>query len=326
MRRTVSPVLLALAATVLSAPLHSQNEATLRSYFEGHSVVVKIDMPADSSGAEVHPDEGRPVDYSRVGNAIKQYGVGVYAGQSVLVTRVKVKKRQISFQLGGGGFGTFSDLLALGLEHADAVPQYEGKTDRERDLEAQLQWEQDPFRRDDLRRELDREREARRRDSAWANEEAASAAADQRADEQAQRARGGSRFTIRYKQPVRADQLTPESVMAVLSEYVDFDGSAGTSSTARTSDALNASDRAFAERGERDGAVDAEFASAGGITSLQKGQTVAQVERLLGPATSARPRQEAGLEIEERSYSAEGHRVTARFVSGVLVDYVIEPE
>ncbi len=316
-------VISTLALTFPTTSLVAQNEAALRQHFEGHSVVVRIDMPADSSGVEVRPEDGRPVDFSNVGRSIKQYGIGLHTGESVLITRIKVKKKQISFQLGGGGFGTFTDYLALNLDHPATAPQVQGKSDYERSLEAKLQWEQDPYRRDELRRELDRERRERSRDNAWSSEMAAQAAADQREDEQELRAHSGSRFTIHYSKNIGPQDLTPTSVMDALAEYVDFDNAGSRSDTARA-DTLSASDRAFAERGEREAGGAGQIHS--GVTSLRNGQTIAQVEKLLGPARSADSIQEGRLEMNERIYSVEGNRVDARFVGGVLVSYQISPE
>ena len=97
------------AAIALAAPAFAQDEAALRSYFEGRRVTVKIDMPGTSDGVDLRADAPRPLDYARYGQRLKIYGPALRAGDTTTVTLVKVKKDSIEFQLGGGGFGTFGD-------------------------------------------------------------------------------------------------------------------------------------------------------------------------------------------------------------------------
>src|SRR5258708_2067208 len=92
-----------------AAPAAAQNEDALRSFFEGKHVTVKIDMPGTSDGIDVRLDTNRAIDYKRYGERLKDYGTAIRAGDSAIVTLVKVKKDLIEFQLSGGGFGTFGD-------------------------------------------------------------------------------------------------------------------------------------------------------------------------------------------------------------------------
>ena len=103
--------------------------------------------------------------------------------------------------------------------------------------------------------------------------------------------------------------MSPQSVIAALGEWVQFPGDHASFNTARNT------------RQARPPA-----SSGGGIVALQKGQTGAQVEVILGPAKTAQSDQQGSMEMMLRIYSVEGQRVDARFVSGVLVDYTISPE
>ena len=85
------------------SPASGQSEAVLRSFFEGREVVLKMDMPGDKSGVDVHPESSRPVDCPKVGGGIRDFGVALYKGDAVMVTLVKVKTKNIEFHLGGGG-------------------------------------------------------------------------------------------------------------------------------------------------------------------------------------------------------------------------------
>jgi hypothetical protein len=70
---------LAIATVILGtflagAPARAQDEAALRSYFEGRRVAVKIDMPGTSEGVDVRVDAPRPLDYKDYGDRLKAYG------------------------------------------------------------------------------------------------------------------------------------------------------------------------------------------------------------------------------------------------------------
>jgi len=70
----------------------------------------------------------------------------------------------------------------------------------------------------------------------------------------------------------------------------------------------------------------AEAAAPAGATTLRKGLLLEEVERLLGPAATATESDDCGLHVMTRTYRKGGQRTTARFVSGVLVEYTITPE
>src|SRR6266849_4102840 len=145
------------AILTLAAPVAAQNEAALKSYFEGNRVTLRLDMPGTSDGVDVQVD-GRGVDYQRYGNDLKRYGTSIHVGESVSVTLVKVKRDLIEFQLGGGGFGTFGD------DTSTSVPmRLVEKSEREKNLEKRVREEDDRSRRRELQRDLDDLRDRRER-------------------------------------------------------------------------------------------------------------------------------------------------------------------
>lgn len=87
-----APILIAFAT-----PAGAQDEAVLRSFFEGKHVTVRMDMPATSDGIDVHVGSERPIDYQQYGDRLKAYGTAIPTGASPIVTRVKVKKDLIEF-------------------------------------------------------------------------------------------------------------------------------------------------------------------------------------------------------------------------------------
>src|SRR5215472_19158376 len=131
MRRTVRAVALGAAATLMMCtPAAAQNEEALRSYFEGHRVSVRLDMPGTQEGVDVHADARQALDLNGYRSNLRKYGVAIHAGQSATVTLVKVKKDLIEFHLDGGGFGAFGDDTSTTVY----MPFVE-KSDREKELE-----------------------------------------------------------------------------------------------------------------------------------------------------------------------------------------------
>jgi hypothetical protein len=285
----------------LAAPAAAQNEDTLRIFFEGRRVTVKIDMPGTSDGIDVRLDATRAIDYKRYGDRLKSCGIAIRAGESAVVTLVKVKKDLIEFQLGGGGFGTFGDdtstsVYIRGIE----------KSNREKELEKRVKEESDSRRRRQLEDELDdlrtrRERENRRIDAERAR-------AEERKKERIaeERLRGGSRFNLRYADAVPSG-LRPDDLMAALADYVDF-SNGGPAEYVDTKPAAEAP--AYKPAG--DGAL------------ARKGMTRADAERAFGkPVIDAVDRREGSVLVTTLVFVSGDQKITADFVEDVLVRYTI---
>jgi len=58
-------VLVPVLLLALAAPAAAQNEAALKSYFEGTRVTLRMDMPGDADGVDVHADARQAVDFGR---------------------------------------------------------------------------------------------------------------------------------------------------------------------------------------------------------------------------------------------------------------------
>ena len=123
----------------------AQNEATLRAFFEGKRVTLKIDMPGTSDGVDVRADARRALDYQRHGERLKTYGTALHNGESATVTLVKVKKDLIEFHLNGGGFGTFFDDTSTSVSL-----HYVEKSSREKEIEKRIDDETEPRRKREL--------------------------------------------------------------------------------------------------------------------------------------------------------------------------------
>lgn len=287
------------AALILLATLpvqtQAQNEAALRRSFEGQSVIVRIDMPATSSGVNVYPGQEMPVDFPDVAEKLKRYGTALRTGDAVMVTKIKAKDDLIEFQLGGGGYGTFGDDIGSAGGSAEEV----GETNAEKALRDSISRSTSVGQKRRMQRDLDELRNARERENSRARADAAQAEEVREANLRGRRVEGGSRFNIRYRNGVPREVLTPDGLRAVLSRYLDFSGPSE-----------------LAEAGPSPGAA----------TTLRKGLTLEEAERILGPASTATESTECALKVATRTYVKAGQRTIARFVSGILVDYTVSPE
>jgi hypothetical protein len=281
--RYALPLLFLLAPTSLEA---AQDEGTLRQQFEGTMVTVLMDMPGTEDGVDVYPGTSAPIDYPKYAQRLKTYGVALHSGQTVIVTKLKVKSDLIEFQLGGGGFGTMFDDTRTTVT---ATPT--AKSNREKDLEKEVRSETDRDRKRRLQEELDdlkrdREREDRR------NEASVAAASEQRRENiRRQRSEGGSRFNLRYRGGVPPSALSPAAVREALAKYVEFPGDASA----------------------KPGAAPA--------TGIRLGMLLPEVEALLGPAVTAEERMEGTLHVSVRTYARPGGRITAELVEGVVIRF-----
>lgn len=290
----------ALALTLLPLAAVAQDEAALRAALEGRTVTVKVDMPATSRGIDFFPERSMPVDWREIAERIKDNGTAVRIGDRIMITKVVVKKdSHIEFQLGGGGYGTFGDWAS---QSSSVSSVDEGETKAERALRDSIRKAPGPTKRKQFERELNNLRSERQRENARARAEAAQANEAREANLRARRAESGSRFNIRYESSIPADVLTPDGVMRTLAQYVDFGPNAPP-------------------------AVAGPAATMGGsaLASLRKGMSVREVEALLGPADTASESKEGSLTLVKRSYTKDGMKVSASFVSGVLIDFTITP-
>ena len=281
----------ALMLTALAAPASAQNEAALKSHFEGRRVTLRIDMPGAASGVNIRTEPGEAFDAKDYRNDLKRYGTAIYAGDTAVVTEIKVKKDLIEFQIGGGGFGTVGDdtSTSSGIQMLD-------KSEREKRLEREIKNETDRDRKRGLQRDLDDLRDRRERENRRLRAESERIEEAKRQRIADQRLRGGSRFNLRYKDRVPSD-ITPDAVTAALVEYVDFRSGAA-------ADSRNTPQPAD-------------------VSQLRKGMLRSEVERVLGAPAQKSDKREGGLVTTTLVFEVDEQTVTASFVEDVLVRYTI---
>lgn len=281
--------------TCLTRIAWGQNEAALRAAFEGKTVTVKIEMPGTSRGVDIYPMNATPLDVRELANRLKEYGTALKPGQQVMVTKVVIKgNSHIEFQLGGGGYGTFGDDLGAKVYAPD-----QGETKAEKALKDSIKASGCcPTKRKQFEKELSSLRSERERENATAEAEAQLANQAREANLRLKRMESGSRFNIRYREGLTSAAIAPDGVRKALAEYVDFPGTAPAPVTP----------------------------SAGGFAALKKGQSIQDVEAILGPAATAGEQKEGSLTVLKRTYKKDGMLVTARFVNDVMIDFAITPQ
>jgi hypothetical protein len=292
------PRALFAAVVVVSASVSAaaQDESVMRDFFEGKSIVVKMDMPATQQGIDIFPDARQAVDLKQYSQRVKSFGIAIKKGESVMITKVHVKDKLIEFQLGGGGYGTFGD--DTGSVYTPSVP----KSQREKDLEKWIKTEDDPSRKARMQRELDALRTERERQDAANKAASASATEAKKARIANDRLHSGSRFNIRYNEGLPVG-MAPDGVMRALSDYVDF---------------TFAGDQRMAAPPQMNAQP-----SATPVTGLQKGMSLADAERLLGKADKTSTKTEGSLKIVTATFTRGDQVISADFIEGILVKYSI---
>jgi hypothetical protein len=277
----------AALVAAIAAPAAAQDEQALRAFFEGRRVTLKIDMPGTSDGVDVHVDAARAIDYREYGDRLKEHGAAVRSGDAAVVTLVKLKKDLIEFQIGGGGFGTFSDDTSTSVNIKDVE-----KSSREKDLDTLIKDESDSRRKRELERERDGLRNRRERENRRIAAERVRAEELKRERIAYQRLKGGSRFNVRYPGSVPPG-IRPEDVMAALADYIDF-GMAGAAPSRTLNDA-----------------------------AIRKGMLRSEMERAYGVPAETATRREGSLTVVTLVFVNGDERITTEFVEDVLVRYSI---
>ncbi len=289
-------LLAAIGLLSATSQVAAQSEESLRRFFEGKSVVVKIEMPGTDDGIDVYPGTSQPVDFPRVARRLKEYGTAIRRGEDILVTKIRVKKDLIEFQLGGGGYGTFGDETGSYVSTSSA-----GKSTREKNLEKELPGITDPAAKKKAQEELDALRKDRARTDAANRAAVAQAQQMKDANVRSRRIEGGSRFNLRFKPAVPDEAMTPDGVMRALAEYVDFSS-------------------VLASKTERPG-LHGEGAAGG--AGLRKGMLVEEVDALLGRPESIATRAEGTLKVSSSVYLSRDRRFDVEFVEGVLIRFTV---
>ena len=265
----------------------AQSEAALREYFEGKTVVVRLDLPASKAGVDIYPEAVTPLNYPDYGKRLKQFGIAIRRNEPVTIANVRVNPKSIEFQVGEG------DISAGGNGGSPDVYVAADKSSRERKLERDVETETDPERKEKMQRELDDLRQQRSREDARLRAALAQMSALKQESDR-QRGNAASRFNLVFPNGVPSRALNPEYVMSALKQWVDFDE----------------------ERSQP--AASVEITPAAG---LHKGMTEAELQRIFGDPVKREPGNMDDLRVEVLTFRKDGTTLEATMVEGVLVRF-----
>jgi hypothetical protein len=276
--------------TTCAASVAAQDEAALKSYFEGRRITLRMDMPGSADGVDIQVNPPKNINYKKYRENVKRYGIAIKYGDSSRVTLVKVKGSLIEFQIGGGGFGTFSD----DTNTSSNIPLLE-QTEREKTLEQRVKDETDKHRKRALQRELDGLRDRRERENRLLRAESDRIEETKRERIAEKRLQGGSRFNLHWSPKVPAT-IKPDDIEKALVEYVDFHNGPDSQDTRWTADELSL---------------------------VRKGMPREDVEIAFGQPVERSVKREGGVDVTTLVFDVGNERLTASFVEDVLVRYTI---
>jgi hypothetical protein len=298
--------LTALGLVAFAVPAQAQTEWDLRQAFEGQFVVIKMDMPATQRGVDLYPGRQPTVDFREYSARLREFGVALRVGDRIMVTTVRIKKKNIEFQLGGGGYGVFGD--DTGYVY---VPT-ENKSQREKNLEHDIKDERDPDRRRRMQRELDDLRRDRERENSRRQSESRDLTERKQSDIASKRLDAGSRFNLWFDEYTLASRApTPREVRAMLSQFLDFGpGSGPGSAPLESRRELPPPPPPPPARGDLSR-----------VSDLRRGMALEEVHDMLGTPTRNRAGKEGQLTTLTEWYD-DGDRVTeVVFVGNVIVRF-----
>jgi hypothetical protein len=300
-----------VALFLAASPMRAQNGAdSVKTYFTGKQVALKIDMPGTQKGVDLKFNQSPPMNWKDYSSRVKQFGAALRKGDTARVTSIVVKGDMIEFQLDGGGFGTFGDDT-----QTTVAPKQVEKSDYEKQLEQQISQTDDADKKAQLQRNLDRER-ARRRREQQANDRAAQIASQLKAEQVAtSRAQGGSRFNLRWKGSIPQDQLNPDNIMKLLADYVDFGSLQQASEPAPT---------AAANAAVAPAAAPAPAADSSPTAQLKRGMSMEDVTKLLGQGRQLSESTSGdNLKTQVFEYLPGDRRVEITYVDRLVVRFSI---
>jgi hypothetical protein len=292
---------LILAAVTASHAAAQPKEAAaaLEKALLGREVRARVDMPAASAGIDLYLQKEPEYDAAVLAERISSYGVAIRQGQTTLITKVKVNKKNIELQLGGGGWGTFADDNGL------VVAKLDEPSPRQKELERERKRTTDPKRKKDIDRELNELRESLRRQHEEAFRHARAITALNQKEIARKRLDAGSRFNIWYADK-RLEQWAPtaEELMYSLADYLELvPVSAGAPRVASSSPAVS--------NGGGGGATAA---------NVRRGMTPAQVYDALGFPTRRKVSPQGELDGSVETWETRTQVIEVTFVGGVAVN------
>jgi hypothetical protein len=279
--------------------LWGQSEEALRAYFEGKHVQSRVDLPGTHLGLDIHYRKQPPADLKALQRRLNEWGPAIRPGADILVTAVRVKGKNIEFQLGGGGLHESSS-----VDYPTNVP----RSRREEELDRDVRKETDPRRKDALKRDLDRLRSRREQEERRLRAEKARLEEMKKFELREKAYRYGSRINLWFeKEYLKESVPTPEQLISMLEEWVDF------------------SPMNRRPAGRRPGAVAPQQpqqpppSRSGSATSLRRGMEADEVHRLLGDPERYKESKQGTVLSRTEAFEMAAETIEVDYVEGLVV-------
>jgi hypothetical protein len=207
---------LALCASVIAQ--QDSGEQRIKKALEGREVLVKMDLPAVETGITMTFDDAKvSYDEAAYKKLIREYGPAISSGTRARITEVRVSGRGIEIDLNGGGSPERDWFVgSVRLESPAPLP----RSNREMDLERQMQTESNAITLNSLRNELDSERAGRAAQDAQ-NQEAYQRVSRLRSEYiEANRKNWGSKIIVVIRS--RKSDVKMRDMVKSLAKYIEF--------------------------------------------------------------------------------------------------------
>jgi hypothetical protein len=218
MRRYVflTTITLALCASVIAQ--QDSGEQLIKKALEGREVLVKMDLPAVETGITMTFDDAKvSYDEAAYKKLIREYGPAISSGTRARITEVRVSGRGIEIDLNGGGSPERDWFVGnVRLEAPVPLP----RSDREIQLERQIQSETNPSIISSMRNDLDSLRAARINQDAQNQQEFQRLSRLRRDYIDANRKNWGSKIIVVVRS--RKSDVKMRDMVQSLAKYIEF--------------------------------------------------------------------------------------------------------
>jgi len=159
MRKSIYLAVAVVALCAVAVIGQDDSEMRIRKALEGRQMLVKMDLPAVDAGVPmIFNNANVGYDEANYKKLLKQYGAAITKGNRVRITGVRISNQGIEIDLDGGG-SPGRDWLVGSIKLVEPTPL--AKSDREMELEHQLQGETSSSAQAYLRTEIEYEQQSR---------------------------------------------------------------------------------------------------------------------------------------------------------------------
>lgn len=195
----------------------SQDLNSIQKELEDQVISLKIDMPASDVGIDLLANSEVPLDEKVYTSRIREYGVSVFKGDTITITKVEQKNQSIIIYLGIGGYHHNEHLMPT-----DVKPILE-ISEKEHSLKKEITEEIDKSKLAKLNRDLNKLKRLRRFEQERINTSAAESKKIRAEKEYIKIKESGSRIYINFQTKIEQSDFDLNKIKHILSNYLVLD-------------------------------------------------------------------------------------------------------